>query len=135
MEFSSKLNLGNDLGKNDYSMVISSSDNFLNINIVASRTTEIFSRSYDTVLDLFGNIGGSVEFLIILFTLLFNWYENLSSTLIMRRALATKFNLPQRYVSSDSVFSLCRWRRRKEDRDLIAQKALDQIENPHLTSR
>jgi len=125
MEFSSKLSLGYDMGNGgDYSMMISASDNFLNLNFVASRSTEVFSRSYDTILDLFGNIGGSVDFIIILFTLLFNWYENLSSTLIMRNALARKFNLPKRYIPSSSVLSLCNC---KKKRDKVSEEVLDNM--------
>jgi len=117
MDFASKLNLGTEQASQEYTMLISQNDNFLDISFVASRTTEVFSRSYDTVLDLFGNIGGAIDFILILFTLCFNWYENLSSTLTMRRALVRRFNLPKRYEQPSSVFGLCNCRRKRDKFD------------------
>src|SRR3990167_9563501 len=45
------------------------------LRIVSSRNSEVYSRSYVTILDLFGSIGGSIEFVVVMFAVFFNWLE------------------------------------------------------------
>ena len=107
-EFGSKFTYGTYLSGDDYYLSKSDSTVYFSINIMASRTIEQFTRTYDTILDLFGNIGGSIDFLIILFTICFHWHENYTTAARMRSAIGKSLNLPvQMRQRNDSVFSMC----------------------------
>lgn len=94
MDYSSKLNRSPiDPTSGSYELVIQDRPELLQINLVASRITETFSRSYDTVLDMFGNIGGSVDFMIILFIVFTNWLENILSARKIRQILVKELNV------------------------------------------
>ena len=71
---------------------------YFDFRLTSSRYAESYKRSYMTILDLFGNIGGTVEFVIVLFLLLFHWYENLYSQQNIREELRKKFGLPEKVL-------------------------------------
>lgn len=107
-EFGSKFTYGSLSSGDDYFLSKTDSKVYFSVNIMASRTIEQFSRSYDTILDLFGNIGGSIDFLIILFTICFHWHENYTTSARMRTVIGKSLNLPaQMRQRNDSVFSMC----------------------------
>ena len=84
---------------------------------------ETFQRKYDTILDLFSNVGGSMEFIIIGFTVLFSWYDNLSRKAHFRHLIARHFELPGGFrPKSPYLWSLCSKKPNRETRE-----ALDEI--------
>jgi len=88
-EFSSKITLGQSTGNPDeFDTRFIRSDSLLGITFLASRNAVKISRSYDTLLDTFGSIGGSIDFLIFLITFFFHWYENINSNREVRGAVA-----------------------------------------------
>src|SRR3990167_1225278 len=63
--------------------------------LISSRSSEGYSRSYVTILDLFGSIGGSIEFIIVIFVVFFNWRESRYSYSRARFVAANSLGLPK----------------------------------------
>lgn len=84
---------------------------YLDFRIISSRASESFQRSYVSLLDLFGNIGGSVEFVIVCFLILFHWFENTNTEKVIQDHLRKAFGLPEKKFSSPSPFACCRKRK------------------------
>jgi hypothetical protein len=128
-EFQSKLTLGTTTGApNEFDMKYLSKDSLLTVNYVASRQTEEVKRSYMTLLDLFGQIGGTIDFLIFIITLLFHWYENITSSLSMRKAISDKLKFPEKYSNkSNSTLSRVKTLFSKDKIDKKTEEAIDQM--------
>ena len=95
-------------GTGDFYVTKEQSKLVFSLTIEASRTTEQFIRSYDRILDLFGNIGGTIEFILVVFLIFFHWYENYIGMLRMRRAVGNHLGLPEKMrMHGFSVFNMC----------------------------
>lgn len=129
-EFQSKLVLGTSSGGTppEYPMKVLTKDSLLMVNYVASRQTEEVKRSYVTLLDLFGQIGGTIDFLIFVITLCFHWYENISSSLTLRKAISDKLKFPERY-SKKNASTMRRFSNfvSRKNIDRTTESAIDQM--------
>jgi hypothetical protein len=91
---------------------------YVDIRIVASRTTEQFQRTYDTILDLFGNIGGSLDFVIIIFVILFNWLENILTDHTVMTQMASALQVPQKMLGKSKKRAWCGKKNRTKPNEL-----------------
>lgn len=80
---------------------------YVDVRFVASRTTEQFQRTYDTILDLFGNIGGSLDFVIIIFVILFNWCENLLTDRTLTKQIGQALQVPEKMMGNHKRQGCC----------------------------
>ena len=102
-DYSSKLSLGPiDKATGSRTLMIQDDPQLLVVDVVASRVTETYARSYDTILDMFGNIGGSVDFMIILILVCFNWIETLIVAKKVRHSMYESLNLAPILVPAKS---------------------------------
>ena len=128
LEFSSKFRFGTQKatqadGRGEFFMTTDTNSEVFEISFGASRVVDQFTRSYDTVLDLFGNIGGSIEFVILLIVLSFHWHENYTTSTRVRKALSDHLKLPSQLSQREtSIFGLC-----CKKTQPIAKDALDEI--------
>lgn len=80
---------------------------YVDVRFVASRTTEQFQRTYDTILDLFGNIGGSLDFVIVLFVILFNWFENILTDRSLTKQIGQALQIPDKMLGNSKRKGCC----------------------------
>lgn len=80
---------------------------YVDVRFVASRTTEQFQRTYDTILDLFGNIGGSLDFVIILFVIMFNWCENILTDRTLTKQIGQALQVPDKMLGNHKRQGCC----------------------------
>lgn len=106
------------------------------MEIESSRITEAFSRSYMTILDLFGNIGGSVDFTILILLTLFCWYESRVISRKLRGVIVKHFGLPTDMKPKTLMDICCRCRKKRlqgelrpwsEDHYKAKMEALDEV--------
>ncbi len=128
LEFSSKFRYGalqatKSDGRGEYYMTTDVNNEIFEISFGASRVVDQFTRSYDTILDLFGNIGGSIDFVILLILFSFHWHENYTTSTRIRKALSDHLKLPNQLSQREtSIFGLC-----CKKTQPIAKDALDEI--------
>lgn len=67
----------------------------ITITLVSSRTSEQVSRSYDTIIDLIGNAGGTAEALIMILLILFHWIENMHVESRINSVVGKYLGLPE----------------------------------------
>jgi len=132
-EFSTKITLGHNTGNPDeFDTKFIRSDSLLYITFLASRNVVKISRSYDTLLDTFGSIGGSIDFFIFLITFFFHWYENINSNREIRGAVAEKMRIPPRYTPKQEfvctkIARMLGLVKKKDRTDIDTEDALDQL--------
>lgn len=105
---------------------IPSAMTYVDVRFVASRTTEQFQRTYDTVLDLFGNIGGSLDFVIIIFVILFNWMENILTDRAMFNVIGEALQVPDKISGKSKKGGCCKKRNR------TAPTSTDSLQKPKV---
>ena len=132
--FNSRLDLGSPIATpnptKEFYTVFDNSNIFLSLIIQSSTTTEAFSRSYDKILDLFGSIGGTIDFILLLFIICFNWYENYIASLRMKRALGNHLGVPTKMkVRGYSIFNMCSKKNNK-----LKLAALDELAEEALSA-
>ena len=67
----------------------------ITITIVSSRLSQQVSRSYDTILDLIGNAGGTAEALIMILLIMFHWIENMHVDSRINSVVGKYLGLPE----------------------------------------
>jgi hypothetical protein len=117
--FNSHIDLGapKDLTKpnGDYYVISEKSSLLFSVTFEASRINESFTRSYDKILDLVGNIGGAIDFILLFFVVLFHWYENYVSSLRMKRVVGHHLGVPDKMkLQGYSIFNMCMKKNCKE---------------------
>ena len=80
---------------------------YLDFRLISSRYVEIHKRKYMSILELFGNIGGSVEFLIVIFMCIFHWYENLHTQSKVRSEVLKSLGLTEKVLSNSTSAKKC----------------------------
>jgi hypothetical protein len=99
-----------------YSLAVNQNQPIFKFRIVGTRVVENFSRSYTTILDLLGNIGGSIDFILLFIVILYNWYENLNTTNKLRVKIAHHLSLPKKMRPKfDTIFDACKKDKSKDD--------------------
>ena len=133
-EFSTKFSYGDASPTPDQYYMLPYDDlTIFTLNFVASRTTEEFTRSYDTILDLFGNIGGSIDFLALVLVILFHWHENYTTSTVMRKKLSENLKLPSDLSQREtSVFGLCCKKTRQSTKDALDELVDDALSFENL---
>lgn len=80
---------------NFYVKYVTPSVDPITITLLSSRLSQQVSRSYDTILDLIGNAGGTAEALIMILLILFHWIENMHVESRINSVVGKYLGLPE----------------------------------------